>query len=68
MNVAKAMKIFLVKSDKSNKDLAIDLGVTPTYVSSMLNGNKNITLNFMIQFSRFVGCKVSDIILEAENL
>lgn len=68
MDVGKAMKIFLIKSNKGTRELAMELGVTPSYVSAMLNGKKNITLNFMIQFCRAANCKVSDLVLEAENL
>ena len=43
-DLGKKIKIEMVKSNMTNKELATRLGVKATYVSSMLSGKKKLSL------------------------
>ncbi|HEX7182062.1 MAG TPA: helix-turn-helix transcriptional regulator [Thermoanaerobaculia bacterium] len=50
--LARAMK---AKGDMKQKDLAETLGVTPPYISSVMSGNENLTIEQMSRLAEAVG-------------
>jgi transcriptional regulator with XRE-family HTH domain len=55
MALAQAMK---ASGDIKQKDLADKLGVSPPYISSIMAGNENLTVEQMSRLAEAVGCSL----------
>ena len=67
MNIGKSIKHALVDKDIKAKDLAVELGVTPAYVSALSNGNKSAGARLLLKLSIVFGMPVSEFIALGEE-
>lgn len=58
--VFRLLKEYMDKNNLSQKDIATQLGFSPSYVSQILNGNFNFTISKLVELSLSVG-KVPEI-------
>jgi len=62
MNISKSLKIALIHKDKSQKWLALELGVSNAYISAIANNKKSISLRSLNTISSTLDIKASEFI------
>ena len=67
MNIGKSIKYGLVRRDMMSKDLAAELGVTPTYISLLSKGTKKPSSKLLSSIAIAFGMSVSEFIALGEE-
>lgn len=67
-NLGIAIRQLRVQHGLSQEELADKSGLHRTYIGSVERGERNIALDNMIKVSEALNCKVSEIIVLAENM
>lgn len=66
MDISLSIKYALVKTNTKSKDLAKGINVTEPYVSSIANGHKPASIDFIVKCALFFKMKVSEFIALGE--
>lgn len=66
MDISLSIKYALVKTNKKSKDLAKGINVTGPYISSISNGHKPASIDFIVKCALFFNMKVSEFIALGE--
>jgi len=67
-NLGIAIRLLRVQLELSQEELADKCGLHRTYIGSVERGERNIAIDNVIKLSAALNCRVSDIILLAENM
>jgi transcriptional regulator with XRE-family HTH domain len=67
-NLGIAIRQLRVQFELSQEELADKCGLHRTYIGSVERGERNIAIDNVIKLSSALDCRVSDIILMAENM
>lgn len=67
-NLGIAIRQLRVQLELSQEELADKCGLHRTYIGSVERGERNIAIDNVIKLSSALDCRVSDIILMAENM
>lgn len=67
-NLGIAIRQLRVQLELSQEELADKCGLHRTYIGSVERGERNIAINNVIKLASVLDCRVSDIILLAENM
>lgn len=57
----------MAKKDISQKELARRMGVSPSRITSMLNGTDNFTIETLVRAARAVGAELKQSLVLSEN-
>lgn len=68
LNIGLAIKSIRSIYDMRSKQLAENLGISPSYLSEIETGRKTISLQLLNRFSKYFELKPSTVILIAESI
>jgi transcriptional regulator with XRE-family HTH domain len=66
--IGEALRLIRVFHDKKSKDLAVELGISPSYLSEIENGHKRPSLELIDRYAEVFRTKPSVILFFAEEL
>ena len=66
--IGEALRLIRVFHDKKSKDLAVELGISPSYLSEIENSHKRPSLGLIHEYARVFNTKPSVILFFAEQL
>ena len=65
--IGKNIKKFRISKDMKQEDLAKKIGISPSYLSHIENGNRGLSLDIIIDISKALELSVSDILSGCSN-
>lgn len=68
MQIGEALRLMRRINGLSQKDLADELGISPTYVSELERDNRDPSLSVIKRYAEFFEIPVSSLLLFAENV
>ena len=63
----RAVQHYLIDHDLTQGDFAKTLGISPSYLSELLDGRKGIPLNYLVSIAEETAMVIHELVMEVES-